>query len=401
MDMRLLIYSQDSMGLGHLRRTYNIATEVLARKPDSSILIMCDSPATPFFVPLQGMDYLKLPTIVKRSRDEWQTNTLPLDIKDVLELRSKLILETFHAFSPNVVLVDHMPLGALGELKLLLDSATQAARPPRLFLGLRDVLEDPKVIRRAWTEAGAYAYLKYYDTVLIYGSRGIYDAVSAYDLASYAQRLVYCNYVASKPQANLAIPSSDEPLILVMGGGGADAFPMAKAFLDAVPVLSQNLRFQALVLTGSNMPDYHREALIAQSASKPVHVKTSPEDAIPLLQKASVVVTMAGYNSLCEVMQLQKKALVIPRNGPSAEQRIRSRLFAQRQLIRMLEIGELTPDRLAQEITQLLMEDDTPNIANVPPLDGAERAAMVITGASGFEDESGLDSVTELAGGGG
>ena len=123
------------MGLGHLRRTYNIATEVLARKPDSSILIMCDSPATPFFVPLQGMDYLKLPTIVKRSRDEWQTNTLPLDIKDVLELRSKLILETFHAFSPDVVLVDHMPLGALGELKLLLDKCNASSQATQALSG--------------------------------------------------------------------------------------------------------------------------------------------------------------------------------------------------------------------------------------------------------------------------
>ena len=184
-----------------------------------------------------------------------------------------------------------------------------------------------------------------------------------------------------------------------MGGGGADAYPMAKAFLDAVPVLLQGLRFQALVLTGPNMPDHHREALIAQSALKPVHVQTSPEDALPLLQKASAVVTMAGYNSLCEVMQLQKKALVIPRNGPSAEQRIRGRLFAQRQLVRLLDPSELTPDRLAQELMQLLTEDDIPNVANIPPLDGAARAAMVITGASGFEDESVLDPVTDLAGG--
>ena len=58
LTMRLLVYSQDGMGLGHLRRTGNIAQEVLARVPDANVLILADSRATPIFPPHPGIDYL-------------------------------------------------------------------------------------------------------------------------------------------------------------------------------------------------------------------------------------------------------------------------------------------------------------------------------------------------------
>jgi predicted glycosyltransferase len=87
---------------------------------------------------------------------------------------------------------------------------------------------------------------------------------------------------------------------------------------------------------------------------------------------------MAGYNSLCEVLRWRKKALVIPRPGPSAEQRMRSRLFAGRGLIRLLAPEALTPRRLAADLDRLLADETVPNPAGIPPLDGAQRTARML-----------------------
>src|SRR5213594_2641577 len=114
---RILMYSQDGLGLGHLRRARNIACEVLTIDPDCSILVVADSPATPFFSVIQGVDYLKLPTVVKRGVDLWRAETLQLETDELVSLRAALIQHTFQKFRPDVVLVDHMPLGVLGELK--------------------------------------------------------------------------------------------------------------------------------------------------------------------------------------------------------------------------------------------------------------------------------------------
>lgn len=61
---------------------------------------------------------------------------------------------------------------------------------------------------------------------------------------------------------------------------------------------------------------------------------------------------------------------------------MRSRLFAQRGLIRTLEPRDLTPDALAAELTSLLDDDGIPDLAALPPMDGAQRASDLLCGWS-------------------
>ena len=70
-----------------------------------------------------------------------------------------------------------------------------------------------------------YEYLRLYDAVLIYGSRQIYAAESAYQLTPYAPQVIYCNYVVPRMRTEVPLNGSDAPFILVMGGGGKAAFP--------------------------------------------------------------------------------------------------------------------------------------------------------------------------------
>jgi len=142
---RLLVYSQDGLGLGHLRRSFAIAAEVIARDPDCAALVISDAPAPPFSPPA-GVDYLKLPTVVKEGDAlTWRAGSLALDVKEILKLRARIMLDVLRQFRPDSVLVDHMPVGALGELKPLLDRAISRAPRPRLYLGLRDILDTPDV----------------------------------------------------------------------------------------------------------------------------------------------------------------------------------------------------------------------------------------------------------------
>lgn len=375
---RLLIYSQDGLGLGHLRRAYNIAREIVARSRGCSILIIADSPAVPFFPPLPGTDYLRLPTIVKTGASKWRTGSLSLTVENVLRFRSRVILEAFNAFEPDAVLVDHMPLGAQGELKPLLERAASSRKPPRLFLGLRDILDAPNVIRRVWSRLDAYDYLSLYDTVFVYGCRNIYDAESVYGLTPSARRVEYCHYVATRTKRTPPAVAPDERFVVVTGGGGGDAFFLSKALIDALATVDPKLTGRVVLFPGPNMPRSERRALAKGPRSARVEVRNQSEDAAVWVRSASAVVTMAGYNSLCEVLRWRRKALVVPRAGPSAEQRIRSRLFAERGLLRAVDPETVTPARLAEELTSLLKEPRGPDPAAIPPLDGAARTARSI-----------------------
>lgn len=369
------MYSQDGHGLGHLRRSMNIAREIRARCPRCDVLIVADSPAVSIVGSEPGIELLKLPTIIKTGNFTWRNETLSTPVSRLIRLRSQLLLQTVAEFRPDAILVDHMPVGALGELKPMLDYVSIMRRPPKLFLGLRDVLDRPGMIRTVWERTGGYDYLPLYEAVLIYGDRLIYDASAAYGLAPHAQEIAYCNYVSPRRNGEPSEQRRRTPLVLMMGGGGADAFPLAETFALAVAAMGTALKCEAMLLTGPNMAIAQRAHLASLGN---VRVESAYGDATIWIRQASVIVTMAGYNSLCEVLTWQKKAVVVPRRGPSAEQRMRTDLFSARSLIRGLRPSTLNPLRLGEELVSLLADDRIPDLPAIPRLDGARVSASFL-----------------------
>ena len=63
----VLTYSHDGFGLGHLRRNTTIASVAASQVPDSSVLMMIGSPSGAGFKLPMGVDFIKLPSVVKRN----------------------------------------------------------------------------------------------------------------------------------------------------------------------------------------------------------------------------------------------------------------------------------------------------------------------------------------------
>ena len=95
------------------------------------------------------------------------------------------------------------------------------------------------------------------------------------------------------------------------------------------------------------------------------------------LARADLVVSMAGYNTTVELLRAGTPALLIPRSGPSAEQRTRAELFAGRDWVRWLDPEDLRPDLVAEAVCRSLTEELTPQTR--PHLDGRESAVAHLT----------------------
>ena len=65
-----------------------------------------------------------------------------------------------------------------------------------------------------------------------------------------------------------------------------------------------------------------------------------------LLRRADRVITMGGYNSICELTTLGKHALVVPRTRPRSEQMMRAERFGRRSLVDVLSPELLEPSAL-------------------------------------------------------
>jgi predicted glycosyltransferase len=360
-----MTYSHDGFGLGHLRRNTTIASHLAEEVPNSSVLMLIGCPTGAVFKMPSGVDFIKLPSIIKRDTGVWEPLRLRIGLDKTKALRVATIQEVANVFHPQLLLVDHVPVGVWGELLPLLETLKQSDHAPVIVLGLRDILDRPEVTRALWEREGAYeAIRRYYHEIFIYGCREVFDTSSCYGLESeFSPRIHYCGYVCtkepykSKEQMRRELQVEGR-LIVITGGGGIDAYPMMHTCMKALRLLGPHAGVEAIFISGLLMDNEQRERLREQARGLKVRVLTHVEDSLSYLNAAHLVVTMAGYNTLCQVLQLKRRALVVPRAGPSAEQQMRARMFNQRGLADVIYPSDLSPKKMAVKLMENLQRRD-------------------------------------------
>jgi len=146
-----------------------------------------------------------------------------------------------------------------------------------------------------------------------------------------------------------------ETFVLVTVGGGRDGFPVLDAYLRLLDILPQQVELFSLLVGGPNLPqaegDVVRERCREIAMTKPDRqvrfVEFSPQ-LLEYMAAADLVVSMGGYNTLMEILSLEKRALIIPRVDLRLEQLIRASLFERLGLIQMAHPDQLTPETLAE-----------------------------------------------------
>ena len=376
---RIAIFTHDTFGLGHVRRCSHIIRSVAAQAPHAAILLITGSPALHSLETLPpNADYIKIPTIAKTGSKGHQPPHLPLPVQEITLLRREMIREAVIAFAPDVLLVDNFPLGSQSELLPTLKELRRL--PCRAILGLRDILDDPQKVQKEWTRQGMYEVLdRYYDRILVYGARDVFPVEEAYALPPrIAAKLHYCGYItaATTPARSVEEVRKDlgglGPFLLATGGGGGDAYPLLKTFLEALPLVPS---MPALVVTGPLMSPSHHARLQALADRRPhVVVRELEQDLPSCLAAAEVVVSMCGYNIAAEITALRARAIVVPRtwrygehqsrsHAPQEteewEQLLRARALSKRGYLEHIEPEALTPAHLAERIAGVLARPRT------------------------------------------
>src|SRR5665213_3473112 len=219
---RVLIYSHDSFGLGHLRRCRAIAHSLVEADSAVSVLILSGWPIIGSFDFRSRVDFVRIPGVIKLRNGEYVSLSLHIDIEETLAMRSSIIRHTADIFDPDLLIVDKEPLGLRGEVRPALDLLRERGTP--LILGLRDVMDDPLALESEWERKNAIPALsEYYDEVWVYGLPQICDPLDGLDLpASVRRRMVYTGYLRREAPAHaLATEAApdDGDFILVTAGG--------------------------------------------------------------------------------------------------------------------------------------------------------------------------------------
>src|SRR5712691_1712299 len=388
----ILLYSHDTYGLGHLRRNTTIAHGLLRRTPDLEVTLLTGSPVADQWPFPDGVSIVRLPPVTKVGPEEYQ----PVAARSMSAVRAEragIIASTLLRLRPDVFLVDHAPLGMKGELRLALEMAREKLPDTRVVLGLRDIVDEPDVVRATWSTQGVYQVMESaYHQIIVYGSRELFDAASEYDIPEAVRRRVqFSGYIAKDRWLEQSVNGREtwtqarragDRRVLVMGGGGGDAAPMLLAAIEAWESLRYLLNGEAVIVVGPLMAPADRTEVERRARRVAgVQVIHSSTTMLSLVAAADLVVSMGGYNSVVEAVAARKPLVICPRTAPRREQLMRAEIMARLGLAQVARLdgeGDAAP-RIADAMVAALKAGPPPDRAwRAIDLRGTERVADLL-----------------------
>lgn len=355
--LRVLLYSHDSVGLGHLRRNLAIANQIAKSFPNSNTLIVTGSPCASHFQLPANTDMIKLPSISKDASGRYVSLDSMGSLDETLSFRSEMILNAFRLFKPTLVIVDHQVIGLKGEALDMLREAKE--KGVLTFYGSRDIKDRPKVVTAKWSrDECQWALQQGYDRVCVYGMRELFDPREVYaPCLNGVPNIDFTGYIIP-PAKKVEKPpiSRDRKKVLLTFGGGGDGILRAETYLQALKL--QQVDWDSHIITGPLM-DVDVKRRIRKQAQRleplgSVKVQRFHRNIPGLLQQADAVVSMAGYNSCAEIMQSGLPAVLLPRSFPRQEQLMRAEIMADRGWVTFLKEEDMNPQNLLKAVKDAL-----------------------------------------------
>jgi predicted glycosyltransferase len=330
----------------------------------TNIIILTGSPIAGRFSFPQQVDFVRIPGMIKKTNDDYQPLSIRIDQEQALSIRTNIILATAKTFMPNLFIVDKEPLGLKREVLPTLEWLKEFSPSTTSVLGLRDILDESAVIQENWKSKNVYFYLdKLYDEIWIYGDKNIYDPVEMYKIpAQLHKKVKFTGYIPRKPLApkiKKAVRKryrvlDDDKFILVTTGGGGDGYEVLEQYISMHDYYPTSLPFKSIIVTGPFMPKNKRKQLNKRALLFGIKILPFHPRLEELIAAADLVISMGGYNTICEILTQQTPALIIPRQTPRKEQLIRAQRLKSKGLLDFIPWTEVTPQLMREKIISMI-----------------------------------------------
>ena len=361
-NYNILMYSHDTYGLGHIRRSMAIANHL--RDCQTNVLILTGSPIAGRFAFPEGVDFVRIPGMIKKTNEDYQSLSIRIGQEQALAIRTEIILATAKSFKPNLFIVDKEPLGLKREVLPTLQYLRANSPETTSILGLRDILDDSEVIRRDWQEKNVYSSLAQpYDGIWVYGNREIYNPLVEYAFPEEARdKTTFTGYIRRKALSEKTRRKirdryrilDDDIFVLVTAGGGGDGCEMVDQYLAMHDYYPTSLPIKSVIITGPFMPKRKRERLRKRAKLHGIKILPFHPQLEEHMKAADLVVSMGGYNTICEILTQKTPALIIPRETPRKEQLIRATRLKERKLLDFIPWTEVSPQLFREKIFAMI-----------------------------------------------
>jgi predicted glycosyltransferase len=302
--------------------------------------------------------------MIKTTHEEYSPLSIKINCRQALKIRRTIIASTAKAFQPKVFIVDKAPLGLKREVIPTLQWFKRVHPHTHTILGLRDIMDDAESTRQDWKDKGVYEVLQhYYSEIWVYGKQNFYDPIREYQIPeNISRKIIFTGYIprtVPEPGEVREVRAeqrlgSEEKLVLVTSGGGGDGYGHMDGFLRMLEEWKGPPPFRTVLVTGPFMPRKRRLEIIGRARNLKVRCYHFYRHMERLIGAADVVISMGGYNTVCEILSQRKPSLIIPRESPRREQLIRAQILDQHNLIDCIRWHEVKPSLLRNKLMKLL-----------------------------------------------
>ena len=372
---RLMIYVQNLLGIGHLRRAAGISRAAVEKGFDVRFV----SGGFPIKdLNIGEARFYQVPPV--RSLDGDFKTLVDENNNEITNLwrdkRRKLLLDLFEKIQPQILLTELFPFGRRQfrfELIPLLTKAKDTKSCSQVVCSMRDILvTKPRPDRNLEI---VETLENFYQKILVHGDRKVISLAETFPLEQRISHLIeYTGYVLTPGHIGDTGRDGAGEIIVSAGGGAVGYATLPKIFKlrNEVSVSDFPWRF----VTGPHMPlEVFKE--LKRKETKDTFVERNRPDLPAVISRAKLSISQAGYNTIAEIMDAGTPAVVVPyEGGIETEQRLRSDLLAKRSLLQVVDENELTVKNLDNAIHQAL------NIEPVKKLDinldGARHTAHLL-----------------------
>jgi len=148
--------------------------------------------------------------------------------------------------------------------------------------------------------------------------------------------------------------NSGQKLVVVTTGGGGDGYAVMHTFLSMLESENRPLPFKSVLITGPFMPRKEVDEITERAKMLGVRTWEFYKRMEEILAAADLVVSMGGYNTLCEILTQGTTCLIIPRETPRKEQLIRAQVFQGKNIVDYIPWKSFSPQILRRKIFEIL-----------------------------------------------
>ncbi len=341
---RVLVYTHNSIGLGHAFRTLAVITGIKKWRPDIDFLVMSGTSIPQIFF-AEDIEVVKLPSIkldIDRQGSPMASRYLSgFELENIFDFRQRIILDCFDFFQPDVLIVEHNMTGQMSELIPLLTKKWMRkggavdfilAHVCRGIMRWIPLLNIPYQNPRHKSESINLGEL--YDSLYVLEDREVIDINREFlgNDPALETKIKYLGKVTNKTYEELPSRTEvldkfrvpDKPLILVSLGRNNQVKDLITKLLISFKELDVYQNYQVAIVRDPYMRSDQVENIKQLASHSEVRFLPFIPDMVDLMSHCELVIARAGYNTVNEILLTGSRALLVPESHGGGEQEWRA-----------------------------------------------------------------------------